>query len=328
MKKITSRNGKLVLAAPFLAAAIGFAAGGKTVQAADADPAAFNERCATRLAIAFLGSTGDMTSINASAPQQSVDALLADPAFIERFARFTNSQFNDQPSTAFNDGRDEPAYFLSKYVLENAKPWSDLFLGQYNVDRRQVNQQNVVSVVDDPAGLGFFRSGSWMDRYAGNEDEGLRLTAAYRIQNNVVGLTLVASTNAPGADVSVTGRQAAGCRGCHYDGWQALDYVAGTLSKVQRNNNGDITGYDDTFPSAQTILGGQTISSDQELVTALVNSENYSYNACRLAFKYLYARSENQCEGPVFDKCVAAFKADGKIQSAIKAIATDATFCQ
>ena len=51
------------------------------------------------------------------------------------------------------------------------------------------------------------------------------------------------------------------------------------------------------------------IKNDQELVTALVESENFSVNACRLAFKFLYGRSDNQCEGALLDLCVDNFKA-------------------
>jgi phosphate transport system permease protein len=50
--------------------------------------------------------------------------------------------------------------------------------------------------------------------------------------------------------------------------------------------------------------------------------------ACRIAFEFLYGRPELTCEGEIFDRCMTAFKADGKIQSAVAAVAQDAAFCQ
>ena len=63
-------------------------------------------------------------------------------------------------------------------------------------------------------------------------------------------------------------------------------------------------------------------------MTALVASEEFKVNVCRMAFNYLYGRDENSCESQVFDKCVDAFEKDKTIQSAIAAVAKDATFCQ
>ena len=87
------------------------------------------------------------------------------------------------------------------------------------------------TVVADPDGLGYFRSRPWMVRYAGNEEEGYRLSAAVRIQQNIIGLDVTAVTNQPGVDVSASGRMAPGCRGCHYDPYFGLDKVAKILSK-------------------------------------------------------------------------------------------------
>ncbi len=98
-------------------------------------------------------------------------------------------------------------------------------------------------VVADPAGLGYFRSRPWMVRYAGNEEEGYRLNAAFRIQQNIIGLDVGAVTNAPGVDISATGRMAAGCRSCHYDSYFALDKVAKILSrKTGPDDNPTFTG--------------------------------------------------------------------------------------
>ena len=51
-------------------------------------------------------------------------------------------------------------------------------------------------------------------------------------------------------------------------------------------------------------------------------------NTVRLAFKYLYGRTETTCEGAVFDKAVDAFDTKGSIKDALATIAKDPTFCQ
>ena len=76
------------------------------------------------------------------------------------------------------------------------------------------------------------------------------------------------------------------------------------------------------------MLGGIIVGNDKELVTALVKSEAFEFRACRLAFEYLYGRAEMTCEGPVFDRCMTAYKATGTIQAALASVAKDATFCQ
>ena len=83
-------------------------------------------------------------------------------------------------------------------------------------------------------------------------------------------------------------------------------------------------------------VGGVAIAAGVVLVVvgignlgrALVNSTNFTFNACELAFKYLYGRTEYACEGPVFDKCMSAFQGDGMMQSAIESIAMDPSYCQ
>jgi hypothetical protein len=63
------------------------------------------------------------------------------------------------------------------------------------------------------------------------------LPAAHRVLQNTTGVELVAVTNAPNVDTSQTGRMAAGCRGCHFDQWFALDRVAELLPRVKRTTN-------------------------------------------------------------------------------------------
>lgn len=302
------------IAAGILALAIGLSR--PVVVRADAasEAAEKRERCATRLSVAFLGTGASSELAAAVNPQDSVDALLANPAFIERFARYVNSQFNPEPGETLAE---DASYTLAKHVISNRLPWKDMFVGAFDVTD---------TVTPDASGLGYFRSQAWMRRYAGNEEDGYRIVGAYRILQNTTGLELTATTNVAGVDVTATGRKAAACAGCHYSGWYALDNVAKILSRRQG------TGAGMTFlpPSEgpQTILGGKAIANDKELISSLVTSENYRFNACRIAFRFLYGRAESTCEGPVFDKCIDAFGAQQTMQSALGAIAKDPTFCQ
>lgn len=288
----------------------------------DIDPGK-NLRCATRLSVAFLGTSPAADLLQATDPQSKVDQLIVDPNFQERFARYINSIMNDAPGATTEE---DAAYHLSKYVLQNGKPWKDLFTGPYNITATGAANNRTVSVQADANGLGFFRTQPWLLRYAGNELTGIKLNTAYRLQNNVLGLTLTATTNAPGADVSASGRQAAACRGCHYDGWYALDKTAALLSKVQRQ--GQNVTFTPADGQAKDALGGLMLKDDKELVTAMVDSEQFSFNACRTVFKYLYGREENSCEGAVFDQCMEALKSSGMIQSALSTVAKDPGFCQ
>lgn len=320
--KLSSRMRRCALwssVAPFAAAAFGLAASGKSAKADAADQLELKERCATRLSIALLGKSPAQTLIAAPDPQAQVETMLQSTDFVERFARFTNANFNQAPGMT---SEQDSAYHLSKKIITEAKPWSDMFVGQYSV----VTQDNAVVVIADPNGLGYFRSPAWLKRYAGNELQGVKITTAYRIMQNVLGLKLQATTNAPTVDTTATGRQAAECSGCHYDNWYALDKVASVLTR--RKGDGDDMTFTPPVAGAQPLLGGLTIADDKQLVQALVNSDAYRFNACRLAFKFLYGRPENKCEAPAFDKCVAEFSAKTTIQSAIAAVAKDVSFCQ
>lgn len=271
-----------------------------------------NVRCANRLAIAFTGKT--MADDAAKNPKGTIEDLMNSADFSERFARFINTEFNNAPG--MNALEDAP-YYIAKKVIEEGRPWSDMFLGQFRVSPVASRP----AVFDDEDGLGYFRSPDWYARYEGNEESGIKLQTAYRIMNNVVGLKLTASTNSPKTDQSATGRHASPCNSCHFDGWFALDKVASILPKKGER-------FDAYKGGPKEILGGKQIANDKELVQALVESENFSVNACRLAFKFLYARLDNKCDGPVLDRCVDAFKEKKTIQSALGSVATEAGFCE
>lgn len=292
----------------------------KRAGAADPDPQEKRERCAVRVSIAMLGQSPAADVLSAPDPQSKVDAMLRDPAFIERFARFANQQMNMNPAdTAAGDA----SYYMTRFILTNSRPWKDAFTAPLNV----VDQGNGnIQVVDDANGLGYFRSPVWLRRYAGNELTGLKIVTAYRIMNNVMGLQLTAVTTAPDADISEKGRQAQPCAGCHNEKWYALDKVANVLTRKREANN-NVT-FDPAPAGAQHQLDTTMIKDDKDLVNALVASEDFTIRSCRLAFNYLYGRAENVCEGQVFDKCVDAFKANGTMQAAVAAVAKDPSFCQ
>lgn len=302
-----------------------FSAKKASAEDATVDVAERNEKCSIRLFTAMVGESPTEAQLASSAPQSAFDSLVKDPRFVERFAGYINSKFNRTPGV--NPSEDAP-YYMTKYVLTTNKPWSEMFLGKTDVVPTDDGDDNSeAEVVANPNGLGYFRSPIWKLRYAGNESEGIRIVTAYRIMQNILGLKLQATTNAPEADVSATGRSAAACKTCHYDPWFALDKVATVFGKKLTDNDGNVTFAPDPT-TKQTILGDRQIANDAELVAELVKSEGFSTNACRLAYGYLYARDEYSCDGPAFDACVTAFKADGKIESALAAVAKHASYCE
>ena len=300
-------------------AAVGSSASGNP----PADEAA-RARCATRLSLSLTGKAPTAALSSSADPQSQVDALLADPGFVDQFSRFINSELNPEPGmTPASDA----TYFLAKYVLENNRPWHELFDGQYRVEPVAATgtMPATAQVVADANGLGYFRSRPWMVRYAGNEEQGYRLSAAFRIQQNIIGLDVSAVTNQPGTDISATGRMASQCRGCHYDEYFALDKVAKVLSKRSLT---DPNMFIAPTEGPQTVLDGHSITNDADLVKALVESTDHKFRTCRLAFKYLYGRSEATCESALFDKCVDEYTNTGDIRAVLRTIATDTGYCE
>ena len=281
-------------------------------------------RCATRLSTVLLGQSASPELLAMADPQSQVDALLASPDFHERFARFVNRMFNEEPGMA---PVEDASYFLAKKVIAEDLPWRDLFVGKYRVRQFTDASGNLAAeVVDDPEGLGYFRSPFWMKRYAGNEEAGYRLVSAYRIMQNTIGLELVGVDSSPDIDPTAEGRMAPECRICHYDGPFALDLVAKVLSR--RTGPDDNITFVPPDEGPQTILGGQTISNDAELVAALTDSVDFKFHACRLTFQFLYNRPENQCEAELFDACMDAFEGAGTMKAALRTVLTDPGFCE
>ncbi|HLU66644.1 MAG TPA: hypothetical protein VKZ63_10230, partial [Kofleriaceae bacterium] len=280
-------------------------------------------RCATRVSLALTGRSPSEELLAAADPQSMARALMATPEFADYFARFVNASFNPEPGMS---PAEDASYYLARKIIEEGRPWAELFNGPYRVRPVDIDGKASAEVIDDPDGLGYFRSPVWMRRYAGNEEDGYRLTAAYRILQNTVGLSVDGVDNVPDADLSATGRMAPACRGCHYDSWFALDKVAKILSR--RQGEGDQMTFIPPDEGPQEILGGITIGNDAELVNALVESDDFRFRVCRMSFQFLYGRDETTCEGTLFDACMAAFAESGEIQSALEVIVTDPGFCE
>ncbi len=280
------------------------------------------ERCATRLSSALLGRSPTAALLATADPQTTVDAMVASPEFIERFSRYVNSAFNVDPGATTAE---DASYYLAKHVLTNNLAWRQMFVGPYQVNPPLADAgTNDAQVINDANGLGYFRSRSWMVRYAGNELAGIRLVAAYRMLNNVLGVKLQAAVNTDGIDAN--GRQSAACSGCHYNANNGLDLIGRILSK--RVGTGNNITFNNTLTGPVQLLGGQTVTDDRTFVNAMVNSVDFRFRACRMAAEFLYARAEYKCEGLVFDRCVNAFTTSGTIQSAIASLAKDPSFCQ
>src|SRR5438128_73700 len=73
------------VAAGVIALTVGLAKPHRAHADGDAEATEKRERCATRLSIAFLGKTPSSELLAVANPQESVDKMLADTAFIERF---------------------------------------------------------------------------------------------------------------------------------------------------------------------------------------------------------------------------------------------------
>ena len=278
---------------------------------------AMDPLCSSRLSIVLTGTVNGRPG--ATEKEQLIDDLLAEDAFVEHFSRFINASFNDQPGET--PEADAP-YYLSSHVLKNDLPWNQIFSGPFIVAR----DGDTTVVRDDPEGLGYFRSPAWRERYAGNEGQGILLSMAYRMLQNVLGLVTKAADVPAEVDASDKGREAAGCRSCHFDSWFSLDRTASVLGTVRDGRN-DRKVFDPPSGDVQKVLGAFEAKDDRDLVRIMLESEHYRFNTCSLIFRFLYGRDVVGREGPVFDQCMAEFKASGKIRPAIKTMVSDPSYC-
>lgn len=258
---------------------------------------------------------------DAGTPQQRVPEFLAQPGFRKRWAAFLNSRFNAQPGLT---AEDDVMTAVVDYVLANDRPWKDVFVGRFALS----GPSGYPKIADEPAAPphGFFGLKPWQKRYAGNEENGVMLQAAYRILRATVGLELVPSPQNASGDATLTGRQRAECRGCHFDSAYALDHVAAVLP-WRRNGIGSRATIEPQAPTPQVLFEGRTVQSLDELLALAVESDAFHFWSCRLAFEYAVGRPETGCEAPVFDACVDALKATGDIRAGVAAILQDPSYC-
>jgi hypothetical protein len=258
---------------------------------------------------------------DAGTPQARVPEFLAQPGFRRRWAAFLNSRFNAQPGLT---AEEDVMTAVIEYVLANNRPWKDVFVGRFAMSGPYGYPKIEEDVAAPPHG--FFGLGSWQKRYAGNEENGVMLQAAYRILRAVIGLELVPSPQNATGDATLTGRQRAECRSCHFDSPYGLDKVAALLP-WRRNGIGSRLTIEPQAPTPQVLFDGRTVHSLDELLAVAVESDAFHFWSCRLAFEYAVGRPETGCEAPVFDACVDALKATGDIRAGIAAILQDPSYC-
>ena len=240
------------------------------------------------------------------------------PRFASRFAGFVTSKWQREQST---EKAQNVPFLVVQYVVGRQLPWKQVFLGGYDVDFTE----NRGVVTESPAGLGYFRVAQWRRQYAGNEVAGYKLSTAYRMLNNTLGIRLTAAANNTLGDASAVGRSAAGCTGCHFKGAYPLDLIARVLDR--RQGFGDKMTFTPSTDGPQ-MLWGQKVEDDAQLMALLVGSEGFTFNSCRLAFEFLYGRPESSCEAPIFDACVSALEKEGTIQGALMGMIRHPDYCQ
>lgn len=242
---------------------------------------------------------------------------LESPVAVRNLASFINSRLNKDPAT---NGYEDAVYSAAVYVLTNRLPWSELYVGRFRID----GTNGHVTPDEAAPALGYFGSKDWQFRYKGNEPNGVMLSAAYRTLQNTIGLKLIPSPINGQGDASATGRERAECRGCHYDSPYALDKVARLLPRRVGFGGGARI---EAVPVEPQVLFGESLDSYEALVGRLVHSDAFVFWSCRLAFEFVFGRPESACEGPLFDRCTAAFQANGSMAEAVGSLLAAPEFC-
>ena len=203
--------------------------------------------------------------------------------------------------------------------------WRELFLGHYNVYPKKG------TVVEAENGLGYFSLFPWKQTYAGNEENGVQINAAYRILHNMTYLRseAVDSEEVGLDDLDAEGRRQKPCSSCHYEQWFALDKTASVLGKVRRQ--GDKLTFEGPSGEFVKLFNDEVSVRDKYgLVNAIADSEHFRYNACRLAFKFVFRQdhARGDAEIEAFDACMKVFQKDSTIQTAIGALLKSKAFCK
>ncbi|MEZ4365752.1 MAG: hypothetical protein R2939_05630 [Kofleriaceae bacterium] len=321
--------------------ALGGGCSGDTISSGTPDPDASpvappselaRERCAVRVGIALTGTAPDAELRAAEQPSDlaQLARLMQTDAFRDRFAGFVAAELNDGVSDA-----SDVTYAIVRHVVASGLPWTEVFRGPFLVDEE-------LAVHEDAQGLGYFREPLWLTHYAGSEPEGYMLRMAYRMLNNVLGVTRsiqVADAGAGMAGANVRESDPA-CRGCHFDEQYGLDRVANLLPQRTSAPAVAPATFSVEVPSAEgevlfksaTADGlypdGVLLRGDADLLDTMVESPQFTFHACRVVTTFLYGRAESTAEAAPFDACLDALTASGLITDAVAAIASHPTFCE
>lgn len=279
-------------------------------------------QCNQKLTSTLFGRSATTAELNIADPLSRVDAMMADPEFIDHFSSVVNAHMEWLP----NDGISaNPVYGAMTFFLfekGEEKPWRELFTGDYALYDNGYNPQT---------GSGYFSDRTWKHRYKGNEEDGFKLRTAYMILNNSIGLNLEALTvNTSGG----SGRDArqdptSVCYACHYKEEFALDRIANVLPQVNRESSDaqNLIENPPPGPTPQNIYGSD-VSDLNGLVDSLVNIDEFYTNACNIAFNFVFGRDERGDDKEIFQSCVEEFKADGRITVAVRHFIDSEIFCQ
>lgn len=277
-------------------------------------------RCTRRMShLLGMSFRGNVSALGGATPQQKVREWLDTQQAIRSFARFTNARFNPEPATNLSE---DGVYAAVRFVLQNKKPWRELFTGRYLIN----HTNNIITEDAAAPALGYFGSLGWQKRYLGNAPDGLMLRAAYRVMQNTTGLALAPSAVNFEGDATATGRERAECRGCHFDSPWALDKAASLLPR--KVGVGGAAKAQLVPVTPQVLLGGREVRDFEHLVEVLTQGDAFEFRACRLAFEFTLGRPEAGCEAQLFDRCVDAFRQTGQMKDALATILEDPAWCE
>ena len=279
-------------------------------------------QCNQKLSSTLFGRSATSAEIDIAQPMGRVDGMMADQEFIDHFASFLNSHLEWTPDDGIGNN---PVYAaVTYYLFEDGeeRPWRELFAGNYNLYDSGYNT--------DQGYTGFFSNRVWKRKYKGNEEDGYKLRTAYMVLNNTIGLNLEALTvnNSGGSGRDARQDPNTVCYACHYKEEFALDRIANILPMVDRESSDDQNLIEKAppGPAPQTIYGSE-VSSLDELVNALVTTDEFYTNACHVAFKFVFGRDERGADKEVFQGCLESFRADERISVAIRHYIDSDIFC-
>lgn len=278
------------------------------------------QQCNQKLYNTLYDRAPTQIELEAANPLTRVDAMLANDAFQDFFARYINAKLNTGPA---DKPEDEVVFNMVKsYILKRDKDWAELFTAKVDIVGQNINPK--------PDAVGYFESRSWKKRYAGNEEEGLKLRTAYMVTNNIIGLKLDALTVTSSGDSSKKGRADPSnvCISCHFNLPFALDKVALILDRVDRKaSDAQNTLFLPPIGPAQVIYG-ESVANLTELANMLVKRSEFNSNACHMAFTFVFGRDESAHEKQLFSQCMEKFTASKKITTAVKHFVESDIFCQ